>query len=144
MQMYIQTLKNLPKREIYLSFLVFFLAWGGIALAVLLQYLGLISHAAYHPWGCVLASFVLAYLAYIKKRKDIVTLFTPIYAILIFFGFEMESPSLSLQLLYALTLTALLLRLHFLFSTHPKKEEKVLSSEEEAELDRFWEERMRR
>ena len=144
MQMHIQTLTPLPKREIYLSFLVIILAWGGIALAVLLQYVGLVSHAAYHPWGCVLASFVLAYLAYIKKRKDIVTLFTPIYAILIFFGFEMGSPSLSLQLLYALTLIAMLFRLHFIFSTHPKKEEKVLNSEEEAELDRIWEERMKR
>jgi len=144
MQMHIQTLKSLPKHEIYLTCLVIILAWGGIALAALLQYVGLISHAAYHPWGCILASFFIAYLAYIKKRKDIVTLFTPIYSILLFFGFEVGSPSLSLQVLYALTLMAMLLRLHLMFSSTFKKEEKILSPEEEAELDRVWEERMRR
>ena len=142
--MHIQTLKTLPKREIDLSFLVIILAWGGIALAVLLQYAGIVSHAAYHPWGCVLASFVLAYLAYIKKRRDIVTLFTPVYSIIVFLGFEMGTPSLSLQLLFALTLMAMLLRLHLLFSTSSKIEEKIRSPEEEAELDRIWEERMKR
>ncbi|MDR2855450.1 MAG: hypothetical protein LBV40_04775 [Methanomicrobiales archaeon] len=141
---HIQTFKTLPKPEIYLSLLVIILAWGGIALAVLLQYAGLISHAASYPWGCVLASFVIAYLAYIKKRKDIVTLFTPVYTIIIFCGLAIESPSLSLQLLFALTLMALLVRLHLLFSTQSKKEEKILSPEEEAELDHIWEERMKR
>jgi hypothetical protein len=144
MQAHIQTLKTLSKREIYLSFLVIILAWGGIALAILFQYAGLISHGAHHPWGCVFASFVIAYLAYIKERKDIVTLFTPLCAILIFFGLGIESPSFLLQFLYALTLMAMLLRLHLTFSTLPKKEEKILSPEEEAELDRIWEERMRR
>lgn len=140
----IQILKTLPKREIYLSLLTIFFAWGGIALAVLLQYAGLISDAAHYPWGCVLASFVIAYLAYIKPRRDIVTLCTPIYAIAIFFGLEAVEPSIVLQVLYAVTLMIMLLRLHLYFSTKPKKEEKVLTPEEEAELDQIWEERMRR
>ena len=141
--MNIQTLKTLPKHEIHLSLLIIVLAWGGLVLAVLLQYAGIISDAAHHPWGCVFASFVLGYLAYIKPRRDIVTLCTPIYAITIFFGFEASS-SLMLQILYAMTLMAILLRLHLSFSAKPKKEEKIHTPEEEAELDRIWEERMRR
>jgi hypothetical protein len=139
----LQILKTLPKREIHLSILVIVLAWGGIALAVLFQYAGIVSDAALHPWGCVFASFVIGYLAYIKVRRDIVTLCTPIYAIAIFFGLEASSPLL-LHVLYAMTLMAMLLRLHLSFSTDPKKEVKIGTPEEEAELDRIWEERMRR
>ena len=137
-------LKTLPKQEIYLSLGVIFLAWGGIVLALLLQYLGIVSHAGNHPWGCVLASFLIAYLAYIKQKRDIVTLCTPIYAVVIFFGLEASSPSFLLHILYAATLMVMLLRLHLSFSVSPKMEDKNFTPEEEAELDRIWEERMRR
>ena len=140
----LSVLKTLPKQEIYLSLGVIFFAWGGIALAVLLQYLGIVSHAGNHPWGCVLASFLIGYLAYIKQKRDIVTLFTPIYAVLIFFGLEAQTPSLLLHILYAVTLLAMLLRLHLSFSSSPHIEREKLTPEEEAELDRVWEERMRR
>jgi len=142
--MNIEFLKTLPKREIHLSLLVILLAWGGIALAVLLQYVGIISNAGHHPWGCVLASFVIGYLAYIKPRRDIVTLCTPICAIAIFFGLEPLDPSVFLHVLYAITLMIILLRLHWYFSKKTTKEEIVRTPEEEAELDRIWEERMKR
>jgi hypothetical protein len=140
----IQVLKTLPKQEIHLSLLVIFLAWGGIALAVLLQYAGIVSNAGYHPWGCILASFAIAYLAYIKPRKDIVTLCTPIYAIAIFLGFEAADPSILIHIIYTITLMAMLLRLHLYFSKKAIKEEIIRTPEEEAELDRIWEERMKR
>jgi predicted membrane protein len=142
--MNIQILKTLPKREIHLSLVVILLAWGGIALAVLLQYVGIISNAGYYPWGCVLASFVISYLAYIKPHRDIVTLCTPICAILIFFGLEAVEPSVLLHIVYAITLMIMLLRLHFYFSKKATKEGIVRTPEEEAELDRIWEEKMRR
>jgi len=140
----LQILKTLPKREIELSLLVILLTWGGIALAILLQYAEIIAHAGDFPWGCVLASFVIAYLAYIKPHKDIVTLCTPIYAITIFFGFGEADAALLLYVLYALTLMVMLFRLHLYFSKNPKKEEKSRTPEEEAELDRIWEEKMKR
>ena len=140
----LQILKSLPKREIHLSLLTIVLAWGGIALAVLLQYVGIISNAGNYPWGCVLASFVIGYLAYIKPRKDIVTLCTPICAIAIFFGLEAAETSIWLHVLYAITLMIILLRLHLYFSKKSTKEEIVRTPEEEAELDRIWEEKMKR
>jgi len=68
--------------------------------------------------GCVIASFILAYLAWIRPRKDIVSLTTPIYA-LIFFAVPLSEPvaTIVLELLYAASLTALLVRLKYRFGS---------------------------
>jgi predicted membrane protein len=142
--MNVDVFKTLPHREVVLSLLVLLFAFGGIVIAILLQYIGIIEYAAQFPWGCIIASFIIAYLAHQKPRKDIVTLFTPIYAIAIFFGIENTSQSILLQILYAITLVGMLIRLHVLFSKNPKEQKKILTPEEEEELDRVWEERMRR
>jgi hypothetical protein len=61
--------------------------------------------------GCLLSSFVLAYLAWIRPKKDIVALSTPIYSI-IFLGFPLDDVStVVLDVLYAASLTFLLVRL---------------------------------
>ena len=142
--MNVEVFKTLPHREFVLSTMVCFFAFGGIGIAILLQYTGIIEYAAQFPWGCIIASFIIAYLAHQKAKKDVVTLFTPIYAIVIFFGIENITQTILLQLLYALTLVAMLIRLHVLFSKNPKEQTKILTPEEEAELDRVWEERMQR
>ena len=59
-------------------------AFGGLGLAILLQDTGIIADAADFYWGSVAASVILAYLAYLKPRRDIVSLFAPFYALLIF------------------------------------------------------------
>jgi hypothetical protein len=65
--------------------------------------------------GCVLASWVLAYLAWIRPKKDIVALTTPIYSF-IFLGFPIDNfSSVVLELLYAASLTILLVRLKYRF-----------------------------
>ncbi|MCX6690319.1 MAG: hypothetical protein NTZ39_11630 [Methanoregula sp.] len=65
--------------------------------------------------GCVLASWVLAYLAWIRPRKDIVALTTPIYSF-IFLGFPLDTFSVVvLEVLYAASLTILLVRLKYRF-----------------------------
>ena len=77
--------------------------------------------------GCVIASFVLAYLAWIRPRKDIVSLTTPIYA-LIFFAVPLSEPvaTIVLELLYAASLTALLVRLKCRFgSAEPQGKKEV-------------------
>jgi hypothetical protein len=64
----------------------------------------------------VLASIVLAYLAWIRPKKDIVALTTPIYAI-IFFAVPPDEPvaTIVLELLYAVSLSILLVRLEYRF-----------------------------
>lgn len=66
-------------------------------------------------FGCVIASCILAYLAWIRPRKDIVALTTPIYSF-IFLGFPIDNFSaVVLEVLYAVSLTVLLVRLKYRF-----------------------------
>lgn len=67
--------------------------------------------------GCVVASFILAGIALLKPRRDIVSLLAPMYAIIIFnpySGFNTEG--IMLQLLYAITITAVAYRLEKQYS----------------------------
>ncbi|MCX6689716.1 MAG: hypothetical protein NTZ39_08550 [Methanoregula sp.] len=66
-------------------------------------------------FGCVIASCILAYLAWIRPRKDIVALTTPIYSF-IFLGFPIDNFSaVVLEVLYAVSLSILLVRLKYRF-----------------------------
>ena len=65
--------------------------------------------------GCVIASWVLAYLAWIRPKKDIVALSTPVYSF-IFIAVPTDNFSaMVLELLYAVSLTILLVRLKYRF-----------------------------
>ena len=86
-------------------------------MAILLQNAGIIKDAADFYWGSVIASVVLAYLAYIKPRRDIVSLLAPLYALLIFIIPLETRASLVLQALFATSITILVVRLHYRFST---------------------------
>jgi hypothetical protein len=66
--------------------------------------------------GCLLASFVIAALAYLKPRRDIVSLFAPVYAVIIFFGLENPATDLTVWL-FAISISILALRLEKRFST---------------------------
>ncbi len=104
-------------REVFLSILIPVVSFGGIGLAVLLQYLGIISDAGTFAWGPAAGGFLLGYLAYIKPRRDIVSLFAPVYAILMFVIPLEIAPNLLLQFLFALSITILVIRLERNFST---------------------------
>jgi hypothetical protein len=117
---------SLPKLERTLTIIILLLVWGGIAVAVLLSALRLIDDPGSFFWGCIAGSFILAYLARIKKKLDFVSLLTPVYALITFMGLEIK-PTLLLQTLFAASLTVLLYRLHISFSH--EKEKPVLSSE---------------
>jgi hypothetical protein len=109
--------RTIPKRELYLTIAVPAVAFGGILLAIALMWAGWIPDAGRFGWGCVAASFLLAYLAYIKPRRDIVSLCAPFYAIIIFVvPLEIE-PNLLMQVLFALSISLLLVRLHLRYST---------------------------
>lgn len=65
--------------------------------------------------GCMVSSFVLAYLAWIRPKKDLVALTTPLYS-LIFFGFPLGTiATVVLNFMYAASLTGLLVRLKYRF-----------------------------
>lgn len=102
-------------KERLLSEIVIICSFGGIFVAFLLAYLGLISDPGEFYWGCIIASFVMAYLATVKPEMDIVSLITPLYAVIIFMGIDLKSTVL-LLLLFSVTLVLLLVRLHARFS----------------------------
>lgn len=59
----------------------------------------------------MLASIAIAVLALTRKKKDIVSLCTPIFAVLIFVIPLETRPGPALEVLYAATITALAIRL---------------------------------
>jgi hypothetical protein len=99
----------------WLELAVPFFSFGGALLALLL----LITGAPIDFWisilGCVLASWVLAYLAWIRPRKDIVALSTPIFSFIFITTPTDTSLAVILELLYAVSLTILLVRLKYWF-----------------------------
>jgi hypothetical protein len=85
------------------------LAWGGIFAGLLLPLPPPLLSAG--SLGCVLGSIAIAGLALTRERKDIVSLCTPIFAILIFVTPLETPPGLPMQVLYAATLSGLVIRL---------------------------------
>ncbi|MDD4126138.1 MAG: hypothetical protein PHV39_00430 [Methanomicrobium sp.] len=67
--------------------------------------------------GCIISSFVLAFTAYSLPKKDIVSLLTPAYAILIFNPWSEFSSGIFMQTVYALTILALAYRLEKLYNS---------------------------
>ena len=91
------------------------LSFGGALLAIVFWISGVLLDFRISIFGCVLASWVLAYLAWIRPKKDIVALSTPIYSF-IFIAVPTDIfSSVILQLLYAVSLTVLLVRLKYRF-----------------------------
>lgn len=89
-------------------------AFGGIA--------GTVSGIVLSPfgelgvWGCIIGSFLLAYVALKKPRKDIVSLAVPIFALIMFLSPDIEH-GLPLQIPYAVSISILAIRLERRFST---------------------------
>ncbi|MCK9579898.1 MAG: hypothetical protein M0Q92_05540 [Methanoregula sp.] len=87
------------------------LSFGGAFVAILAGILNFTLDYHYPAIGCVIASAILAYLAWIRPKKDIVAISTPIYAFIFFLVPSDSSVGIVLQLLYATSLTILLIRL---------------------------------
>ncbi|WP_321507427.1 hypothetical protein [uncultured Methanoregula sp.] len=95
-------------------------SFGGALLAIFFSDMGNNVDPRYFATGCVISSFVLAYLAWIRPRKDIVALSTPIYSIIFFAAPSDMAVNIVLELLYAVSLTVLLVRLKFRFGAAPE------------------------
>ncbi|MDN7013562.1 hypothetical protein FGW20_11070 [Methanoculleus sp. FWC-SCC3] len=76
--------------------------------------------------GCVIASCILCYQAYQKPRRDLVSLFTPLFAFLILvIPNEISSGGVIVQTVFAATITFLAVRVEKVFNT-PKLQEKTM------------------
>jgi hypothetical protein len=106
-----------PKNNVYiwLELAVPLFSFGGALVAILFQMLGIFLDFHYPATGFVIASCILAYLAWIRPKKDIVALTTPIYSFIFFFIPTDYETGILLQLLYAASLTILLVRLKYRF-----------------------------
>lgn len=100
-------------------------SFGGIGLEMLLFSIGIEQAVWVGIAGCVAASFILFYQAYNKPRKDIVSLFVPLYAVLIFIVPNEISTGMIVQTFYAATITLLAIRVEKLFNA-PKQEKRTM------------------
>jgi hypothetical protein len=91
------------------------LSFGGTLAGILLWNMGFHFGIQYAAFGCVLGSCILAWLAWIRPKKDIVALTTPVYAFIFFVAPTDFLPGITLQLLFATSLTILLVRLKYRF-----------------------------
>lgn len=113
------TLPTDCKKQRYLEFAVPVVSFGATLVGVLLWRMGYELNFQFFAIGCVIGSCLLAYLAYIRPKKDIVALSTPIYAFIFFVVPTDFMSGLTLQLLYSVSLTLLLVRLKYRFgATH--------------------------
>ena len=101
----------------FLELAVPILSFGGTLAGILLWNAGVRFDIQYAAFGSVLGSCILAYLAWIRPRRDIVALSTPIYAVVFFLAPIEYLPGIIIQLLYATGLTILLVRLKVRFGT---------------------------
>jgi len=113
----------------WLEYAVPLLSFGGALLGILFWINSAPVDYRISILGCVFASWVLAYLAWIRPRKDIVALSTPIYSF-IFLAVPTDNFSVVvLEFLYAVSLTILLIRLKYRFGAQvvpaPDKKELV-------------------
>jgi hypothetical protein len=98
-----------------LEYAVPLLSFGGALVAILLWMTNIPFDYRFTILGCVFASWVLAYLSWMRPKKDIVGLTTPLYSF-IFLAVPTDfSSALVLEILYAVSLTILLVRLKYRF-----------------------------
>lgn len=104
-------------RTLFLEALVPILAFGSTLAGIALwESGGLRFGIQYAAAGGFLGSCILAYLAWMRPRKDIVSLTTPLYGFLFLVTAIDYYSGVLLQLFYAAGLTILVIRLHYRFS----------------------------
>lgn len=96
------------------------ISFGGIAIGVILQVAGVITDAGEFWYGPAIGAFLLGYLAWLKPRLDIVSICAPIFAIMILIVPLETRPGLLIVILFAVSITILLVRLEKRFSTPVK------------------------
>jgi hypothetical protein len=108
-------------RQRYLELLVPLLSFGITGIGIFLWQQGFVFNYQFFSLGCIISSCILAYLAWIRPHRDIVALTTPVYAFIFFLVPSDDISWIVLQLLYGVSLTALLLRLKYRFGSSAPK-----------------------
>lgn len=86
--------------------------------------------------GCVIGSFILCYQAYQKPRRDLVSLFTPLFALFILvIPNEISSGGVVVQIVFAATITFLAVRVEKVFNA-PKPQDKTMKQMLNEYIDR--------
>lgn len=93
-------------------------SFGSIMLNVLLVQMGLITDPGPYGVGQFAGAVLLAALAWMMPKKDIVSLMAPIYALMIFVVPLDLKPNLLTQILFAASISVLVIRLNRTFR-HP-------------------------
>lgn len=112
--------RKTPVKLIYLEAAIPLISFGITGFGILLWQRGYQIEFQNFAIGCLIGSCILAYLAWIREKKDIVGLTTPLYAVIIIVMPTEFFAGVVLQLLYSVSLTILLLRLKYRFGT-PKE-----------------------
>ena len=68
-------------------------------------------------WGCIISSFILGSIACLKPKRDLVSLLVPLFAILIFNPWSEFNTGSVMQILYAITITVVAVRLEKQYSS---------------------------
>jgi hypothetical protein len=108
-------IQSVSNNQRYLEFAIPIFSFGVTLVGVLIWQMGFEINFQFFSLGCVIGSCLLAYLAWIRPKKDIVALSTPIYAFIFFVVPTDYISGLTLQMLYAISLTLLLIRLKYRF-----------------------------
>jgi len=107
--------EKMERRDRIFSLAIPAFAFGGILAGIALQGAGI--DADIGSMGCIAAAFLLGYFAYTRPRKDIVAICTPIYAIVLFIIPGDIPHNLLLQVLFAISIVILLVRLNRRFGS---------------------------
>ncbi|WP_319642503.1 hypothetical protein [Methanovulcanius yangii] len=91
------------------------IAFIGIILGIVFFNVPIVSDSGIY--SCVIASFILGALAFLKPRRDIVAVLVPVFAILIFNPWSEVATGPVTQILFAGTITVVAWRLEKRFST---------------------------
>lgn len=96
---------SLPELPKYTWVSVPIITFAGIAIGIISQ----VNYIAI--WGCIISSFILCGIAYLKPKKDLVSLLVPLFAILIFNPWSEFTTGPIMQILFAITITIIAIRL---------------------------------
>ncbi|MDP3564979.1 MAG: hypothetical protein Q8R70_10875 [Methanoregula sp.] len=101
--------------ERYLEIAIPVASFGATLAGILAWQMGFQINFQFFAIGGLVGSCLLAYLAWIRPRKDIVALSTPVYGIIFFVMPTEYDVGVIIQLLYAVSLTIMLFRLKHRF-----------------------------
>ena len=91
------------------------IAFAGIILGLVLSDVPVLANSG--VYSCVIASFILGAMAFLKPRRDIVAILVPMFAVLIFNPWSDYGTGPVTQVLFAGTITVVAWRLEKKFST---------------------------